>query len=148
MTPGLYCGIDPGQNGGIAILDGKGDIVGVWPMPETEHEVCELLSEFAPRLVLVMLEKVGPMPKQGIASTAKFMQGYGFLRGVLTALMVRRDDVRPQVWQQALGCLTGGKKAVSRQKAQQLFPRCNVRITDKIADALLIAEFGRRKEKR
>lgn len=146
MTPDLIAGIDPGLSGGIAILTLSGDIVGVWPMPETESEIAELIAEFAPRLTIVLLEKVGPMPKQGIASTAKFMKSYGFLRGVLAALLVRRDDVRPQEWQKALGCLTGGKKAISRQKAQQLFPKCPVRITDKIADSLLIAEYGRRKK--
>ncbi len=144
MTPELICGIDPGQSGGIALLTRSGEIVGVWPMPETEAETVEILAEFAPRIAVVALEKVGVMPGQGIASSGKFMRSYGFLRGVLAALLLRREDVRPQVWQQALGCLTKGKKAVSRQKAQQLFPKCPVRITDKIADALLIAEHQRR----
>src|SRR4030095_8120640 len=132
------------MSGGMAILTREGEIVGVWPMPETEHEIVELIAEFSPRIAIVALERVGVMPGQGIASTAKFMRSYGFLRGVLAALLIRREDVRPQVWQQALGCLTGGKKAITRQKAQQLFPKCHVRITDKIADALLIAEHQRR----
>lgn len=144
MTPELYCGVDPGASGGIAILDRDGGIVGVWPMPETEHETVEIFAEFAPRLAVVALEKVGAMPGQGIASTAKFMRHYGFLRGVLATMLLRREDVRPQVWQQALGCLSGGKKAVTRQRAQQMFPKCHVRITDKLADALLIAEWARR----
>lgn len=148
MTPDLILGIDPGQAGGFALLTLSGEIVAVWPMPETERDVCEGISEFAPRIATVALEKVnaftGKDRTRGVASTAKFMQGYGFLRGVLTVLQLRVEDIRPQVWQQSLGCLTGGKKAVTRQKAQQLFPRCHVRITNKIADALLIAEYARR----
>lgn len=148
MTPDLIAGIDPGQSGGIAILTFTGEIVAVWPMPETEHEVIQGLAEFQARLAVVALEKVGPMPKQGVASVFKFGRSYGFLRGALTAMLIRVEDVRPQEWQKALGCMSGGKKAVTRQKAQQLWPKCYRRITDKIADALLIAEWARRQERR
>ncbi len=146
MTPDLIAGIDPGLSGGIALLTLQGEIVGVWPMPETEHEQVELISEFAGRIAVVALEQVGVMPGQGIASSGKFMRGYGFLRGILHTLLIRTEDVRPQTWQKALGCMSKGNKAVTRAKAQQLFPRCPVRITDKIADALLLAEFQRRRQ--
>jgi hypothetical protein len=143
MTPDLVCGLDPGVTGGISILDSNGAVVGSWPTPETEHEVAELLCEFAPRIARAFVERVQPMPTGSIAMF-KLGRSYGLLRGILTVLQIPFDEVRPQVWQQALGCMTKGKKAVSRQKAQQLFPGCPVRITDKIADSLLIAEYGRR----
>jgi hypothetical protein len=52
------------------------------------------------------------------------------------------EEVSPQKWQKAMGCMTKGDKNVSKAKAQQLFPQ--LKITHAIADALLIAEYARR----
>lgn len=148
MTPDLVCGIDPGQSGGIAILTLAGEIVGAWPMPETEAEVCEIMAEFGPRCLVAALERVTPMRGQGLGSTWSFGQNYGFLRGVLAALQIRREFVRPQVWQPALGIAKRGDKTqtehknATKSKAQELFPK--QKITHAIADALLIAEWARR----
>src|SRR5678816_4934722 len=107
----LFLGIDPGQSGGIAILDRDGRIVHVEKMPETERDTVNLLEEFAPRIEFAVIEKVTPMPmgpngerRQGFASTWKFGQHYGFLRGVLVALKLRFDQVRPQEWQASMSC--------------------------------------------
>jgi len=54
-------------------------------------------------------------------------------------------DVSPVKWQSALSCLTKGKKNVTKARAQQWFPK--IKVTHGIADALLIAEYGRRVEK-
>jgi hypothetical protein len=42
-------------------------------------------------------------------------------------------------------CLTGGDKNISKRRAQELFP--SLKITHAVADALLIAEYGRRLER-
>jgi hypothetical protein len=47
------------------------------------------------------------------------------------------------VWQGALECLSGGSKNVTKLRAQQLFP--GEKVTHGSADALLIAEYGRRR---
>ena len=39
-------------------------------------------------------------------------------------------------------CLTKGDKNVSKRKAQELFP--GLKITHKIADALVLAKYGQR----
>jgi len=41
-----------------------------------------------------------------------------------------------------MGCMTKGDKNVSKRKAQELFP--SMKVTHASADALLIAEYGRR----
>lgn len=41
-----------------------------------------------------------------------------------------------------MGCLTNGDKNITKQRAQQLFP--SAKVTHKIADALLLAEYCRR----
>ena len=142
----LFLGIDPGQSGGLSILDEVGAAVLVEPMPETERDTADILEEFAPRVFVAAIEKVGAMPQQGISSTWKFGQHYGFLRGLLIALHFRFEEVRPQEWQRQIGCLSGGDKRVTKAKAQQLFP--NHKITHAVADSLLIAEHCRRQDQR
>jgi Holliday junction resolvasome RuvABC endonuclease subunit len=82
------------------------------------------------------------MPRQGVSSTFKFGTSYGFLRGVLVALEVPFEAVTPAKWQRSMSCLTKGDKNVTKARAQELFPE--VKVTHAIADALLIAEYGRR----
>ena len=132
----MVIGIDPGQSGGIAFI---GNEVTAYKMPETERDVYDLLEGYEG--AVVFLEKVHSMPGQGVASSFKFGRGYGFLRGVITALKYPLHDVTPIKWQRMLGCLTKGDKNVTKQKAQQLFP--HIRITHATADCLLIAYYGK-----
>jgi hypothetical protein len=90
------------------------------------------------------LESVGAMPGQGVSSTFKFGVNYGWWQGVLLSLGIPFDRVAPAVWQGAMRCRTGGDKNISKARAQELFPQ--LKITHALADALLIAEYGRRKE--
>lgn len=134
-------GIDPGQSGGIAWLDG--DTMQCSKMPETERDVWELLHGLTTTSARdLWIEKVHSMPGQGVASSFKFGKSYGFLLGCATALGVRIFEVTPQKWQKALGCLTHGDKNISKAAAQRLFPY--LKVTHATADALLIAEYGRR----
>lgn len=132
-------GIDPGQSGGIAIND-RGDVRAI-KMPETLADFVAVIVDIG-HIDLAAVELVGPMPKQGVTSTFKFGRGFGQLEGVLSALLIPVEYVRPQKWQKAMGCLTKGDKNVSKAKAQQLWPE--IRVTHTIADALLICEWGRR----
>ena len=70
-----------------------------------------------------------------------FGQGYGFLRGLLTAYRIPFQTVSPSTWQKALGCLTKGDKSVTRRKAQEMFP--SVEVTNRNADALLLAWYAK-----
>lgn len=136
----LFLGIDPGASGGIAILGEN--YAHAWKMGETEADTADLLRTHAPAIRMARIEKVHSMPKQGVSSSFKFGQSYGFLRGLLIALQIPFEDVPPQVWQRRMACLTKGDKNVSKAKAQQLFPA--LRITHATADALLLAEDCRR----
>lgn len=139
----MIIGIDPGQSGGIAFVT---DLVAVvYKMPDTERDLWEVLNSGLDAQK-AFIEKVGPMPKQGVVSMFKFGKHYGMLRGMLIAMGVPFDDVTPQRWQKALGCMTKGDKNVSKAKAQELFP--GIKMTHAKADALLIAEYGRRLELR
>lgn len=145
--PKLYLGIDPGGSGGLAWV-GE-DVILVSKMPETESDIVDALTELKNDVAVAVLEAVTPMPKQGVGSTWAFGQHYGMLRGILAALKIRREFVRPQVWQPAMGIPRRGEKTQTEHKnatkarAQQLFP--TIKFTHATADAALLAEYGRRK---
>ena len=141
----LSIGIDPGLSGGVAFIPDSGT---PWAhkMPETDRDLVDLLRDsinmFEAR---AFIELVHSSPQMGVKSAFTFGEGYGRLQMALTALGVPYERVRPQVWQKAMGCLTKGDKNVSKRKAQELFPA--IKVTHAIADALLIAEYGRRSGK-
>lgn len=84
---------------------------------------------------------------QGAVGIFTFGQGYGFLRGCLRTAKIPFESIRPQDWQAIVGCRTRGDKNVSKNRAIQFF-RQMPKITHAIADALLIAEAGRRMKDR
>jgi crossover junction endodeoxyribonuclease RuvC len=140
MSSKVFIGIDPGLSGGIAIIE-EGSIRAV-NMPDTERDVWDLIHSLPRLYSMAMIEKVHSMKGNGVASSFKFGMGYGALRMALVASGIPFEDVTPQKWQKALGCLSGGDKNVTKQRAQSLFPQ--LKITHKTADSLLIAEYARR----
>ena len=144
----IHIGIDPGKSGGIAWIE-DGEPAQAVKMPETEADLWVLLLRIRNiewvRIGVMphaIIEKVHSMPKQGVKSTFTFGKGYGSLLMALTAAGIPFEEVPPGTWMKAMGCLTKGDKNVSKRKAQQLFP--HLKVTHAIADALLIAEYGRR----
>jgi len=136
----VFLGIDPGQSGGIArIQDGKAQ---AWAMPGTERDILDLLRELSVQPCRAILEKVGPMPKQGVVSVWGFSGSYHGLRMALHACDIPFEMVPPGVWQRGLGCLTKGDKNITKRRAQELYPY--LKITHTIADALLLATFCQR----
>jgi hypothetical protein len=137
-------GIDPGQNGGIAVIV-DGELTECVAMPQTEHDINEFFEKHKDAKV-AFLEQVHSMPKQGVASTFTFGKGYGFLRGLLVANKVVFLDVTPNEWQKMLRikAIKNEPKTAHKNRlkgrAQQLFP--NQKFTLKTADAALIAWYG------
>lgn len=157
----VYLGIDPGKSGGICAIEvpikkiyGRQEkpVFGMiaQPMPETELGIYELIKSF--NVVVCYLEKVHAMPKQGVTSMFTFGQGYGFIRGVLSALQIPFVDVHPKTWMKGLGIPLQGKDKLRLLKAaQQMFPKLELWKQPKtkgkqlaVCDAMLIAEFARR----
>lgn len=145
--PTIYIGVDPGKaSGGIAILEQYPSKITVLPFSKlTEKDIFDRFKELTQgRRVLAVLEKVASRPGQGVASTFRFGEGYGFLRGLLTALYIPYLEVQPRKWQSHF--ISGGKasdKAAHKRKlktvAQRLFPEAN--ITLETADAYLLAYY-------
>ena len=146
----VYIGIDPGLSGGLACIEGAE--AKVFPVPRTERDVWEWFdnARTTASIVFAVIEKVHAMPGNGVSSMFKFGTGYGGLRMALTAAEIPWEEATPQAWQKGLG-ISKRDKAESgtewknrlKAKAQQLFP--SVRVTLATADALLIAEYCKRK---
>ena len=137
----IFLGLDPGYSGGCAVIDGKH--VDAFGWPETDADTAHTIAPFAGTDCFAYLESAHSMPKQGVSSSFKFGTHYGFLRAVLVCYKIPFVLIAPHKWQKEMGCLTRGDKNISKQKAQQLFP--GIKITHATADALLIAEYARRK---
>jgi crossover junction endodeoxyribonuclease RuvC len=154
----IIIGIDPGASGGIAdIFTNAPPIeVSAEKLPKTEADTFKLIRQVSGDFKVLgwdltcYIEKVHSMPGQGVSSTFKFGMNYGFLRGCLVSLGIPFVDVTPQKWQRAVGIhkikdeTNTAKKNRHKQLAQQLFPQLAKKITHATADALLIAEYGRR----
>ncbi len=146
----LIVGIDPGEkSGGIAWIDVEGNY-GAEAMPDTHLKLVKRLHELCGNLH-VFLEHLQPLPSRVRGAVASFKLGthYGMLQGILISYRLPFTIVRPQLWQGRLGCSYPGqeisyaeKKKRNRILAQKLFP--DIKVTHAIADALLIAEYGRR----
>jgi len=141
-------GIDPGASGAAAWL--RNGVHHAFPFKDlTEVEMLELFEGLGQHS-FAYLESVHSMPGQGVSSTFKFGVNFGGIRMALISAGIGFETVTPQKWQRAMGCLSGGDKKVTRAKAQELFPEVSISgggmrsPTHAVADALLLAEYGRR----
>ena len=150
-----YIGIDPGQTGGLALVQDAGDLKDVCPMPAIDSEVSGFLlgqiietwqNSTKDRLIAV-IEKVSSMPGQGVASTFKFGKNYGIAIGAVHAMGLPIHFVTPQQWKKTFSLINKDKDA-SRQKATELWPSQSTHWPRKkdngMSDAALIAEHARR----
>lgn len=138
-----FIGIDPGGNGAAVLLYENKEVDIFRFKDKTYADIVECFEEWATgQELFAYLEKVHSMPKQGVSSTFKFGVHFGFLTGILITLRIPFEYVTPQKWQKFLGCQSKGDKNVTKAMAQRLFP--NEKIVHGNADALLIAEYGRR----
>jgi len=115
----------------------------------TEYQpqgMAALLRNFVGARCTAALELAGPMPGEGVVGVFGFGRGHGLWEGILAALRIPYQLIRPQQWKKAmLAGLPKGKDA-SRIAAQRLFPNADLSLKryHGRADSLLLAEFLRR----
>lgn len=148
MPKTLFIGIDPGKNGGIAYIDTKDNISGAEPY--SDKALISLCSEAKYSEVICCLEKVGAMPGQGVVSMFNFGASVGYIKGVLEAFRIPYQEISPQKWKKEFGLTSD--KAKSAEICGKLFPDVSLLATprsrkphDGMAEALLMAEYARRK---
>lgn len=142
-----YLGFDPGKEGAMAIIGPH-----LIPSAHTfdKHVYVAKLAELKTQFSLfAVIEHVGAMPGQGVTSCFSFGESFGWLQGVLDAMLIPYELVRPQKWKKEFSCTSD--KNTSIAVAQRLFPGVDLRRTplcrkphDGKAEALLIAEYARR----
>lgn len=155
-------GIDPGKTGAVAIR-WPDDKWSIYDCPTVKIKSGKSTKEFCdpqgmaelldlPPLIEggihAYIEKVGPMPGQGVTSMFRFGEGFGMWQGILAALKIPHTMVTPQRWKKETMQGMGKDKDASRIRARQLFPelcpQLNLKKHHGRADAILIAEYGRR----
>ena len=136
------------------------------------HELCDILRAEHDRLkcsptdIMTVIEKQWAMnklpggkecpackrsPSQGVSAMFTQGAGYGILRAAVVAMRFRMILISPATWKSRME-LIGRSKDYSRQMAIQLFPYLASALRFQKdhgpAEALLLAEYGRRCEKR
>lgn len=165
-----FLGIDPGAKGGFALIkmDVSIDTIGngmavhhpeceiVWTHRTDKHtwdEISDMLAQLPigedePR---VFIEAVHSMPKQGVKSMFSFGENYGTWKGILYALNLPFEKVRPQVWQKEI--LREFPKVAGKSTKDRVREWCDkfycddrqrwkFKSDDGICDALGIATYG------
>lgn len=94
----IYIGIDPGKNGGLAIL--QGEEVQTFRYDRDTYRC--VLSDLRGETAVCCLEHVSAMPGQGVTSMFHFGEGFGWLQGMLEAYEIPYELVRPQKWKKRL----------------------------------------------
>jgi len=152
-------GIDPGVSGGIAIIDDY--LRAAHPMPIIKSGSATFIDGGAIRKLImgykdsmVFLERAQAMPKQGVVSMFNYGVNFGFLKGMLDTLQRPVELVRPADWHRDVCKGYPGNKPKEKALAAciSLFPDVELKATprsrkphDGMVDALLIAEYGRRR---
>lgn len=144
----FYIGIDPGRNGGYAVL--KNNKIEFYSAFDKLGFIgCMYTLSRQQEASRCCLEQVHAMPKQGVTSSFSFGETYGWLKGVLDALEIPYQEIKPQIWKKEFGLNSDKKKSI--EVCQQLFPEANLvphnhrTAHDGIAEAILMAEYARRK---
>jgi len=153
-------GIDPGVGGAVAALDGRGRLVALDDTPtimvrsgrrqRRAYDVAAMRAAVSRcaaggTAAHAVIEHQRAMPKQGVASMFSTGYGYGLWVGLLAGLGIPHTVVEPQRWQAAMLLGRGDPKARALLAASRLFPSIVIpRTRHGRADALLLAEYGRR----
>lgn len=147
-----YLGIDPGQRGGMAVVRSDGEPV-IWTrMPQGTARIADWINSVSqqyPRVVLVV-EKSQAMPKQGIASAFRYGAHFGAFEALAALLRLPYHEVSPSAWKRSMGVTSNKRESIDL--CRRIFPGVELvpagcrNDHDGIAEALLVAEWARRKQ--
>ena len=94
-----YIGIDPGAKGAMSIIEEDGEVDVIDFAKFGIKGYTSILNTRKEDIVMVGLELVHSMPGQGVKSMFSFGQRYGEIQGMLQALKVGYELIRPKEWQ-------------------------------------------------
>ena len=163
-----YIGIDIGKKGAIYILNEDGTEDWRAPMPMIKdkvdwHGVSDMLEPYEGFNGMAVFEKLGVIFGSSKKTAFSMGEQYGAIRQACVCHAVRYTEVPAKTWQaeifqgQEKIYKSGSKtkidtKAMALVAAKRLFPKVNLMMTSKstvphdgLVDALLMAEYARRK---
>lgn len=146
-------GIDPGQSGGLAIVDVSQpimpDVVAGIRMPTMQirakkaMDVKTIENWLADEVIdVAVLEQVSSMPRQGVASSFQFGRSFGAIEYCAHLHAKRVEYVTPSVWKKAMG-LSSSKQA-SLDLATQVYGSGEwwpFKADDGVAEAALLVKW-------
>ena len=152
VHPKIFIGIDPGKNGGAAVINEVPDHEATisFRCPKTPTEMAYTLVSTIPENisyedVRVTVEHVHAMPANGVVSMFSFGQNLGQWEGILGAFELNVDYVGPRTWMQHYDCKPNmerrERKRYLRGLSEKIFP--NIKMTFNVSDALLIANYNK-----
>jgi crossover junction endodeoxyribonuclease RuvC len=155
VSGGLYLGADPGLTGAIAAVDAQGRVHLLEDLPtitrgngKVKRELdpaglAHLLRPLAGEIRLAVVEQVGSMPGQGVASVFSLGHTSGVIAGVISTLGIPLQLIGPATWKKTFGLTRD--KTMSRTVASRLYPDVSLhRVKDhNLAEALLLAHYAK-----
>jgi hypothetical protein len=146
----LTLGVDPGLQGGIAVLDKDGTLMALADLPvqrldslawiDGQTLASWIMEHTAGCSRRAIVERVHSMPAQGVASSFKFGVGFGAVLATVQTLAIPLELVSPSIWKRDME-LKGKDKKASLNKARLLWPTAELSLEkhEGRAEALLIA---------
>jgi len=155
----LFMGIDVGKKGGICILNEDREIIETHVMPVIgkEYDIQSMKDIFSKHEIFhAVIENVHAIQgRVGNSSNFNFGLGKGILMGLVSGLNIPFTLVNPKAWQKETWegvTKQSDNKKTSLLAAKRLFPEETFLATsrsrvphDGIVDAVLMAEYARRK---
>ncbi len=164
----FFIGVDPGLQGAIALINGRGNFLAVYDAPTVKvkksnggNKNTYIVSEMWTILETLVrahnassmhaiIEYQASRPGQGAPATFSQGYGYGLWTMALAAAHVPYEIVQPRAWKKFMGIPAGSDKGASIVMASQLFPHAPIttprgREIDGRAESLILAEYLRRK---
>lgn len=156
------CGIDPGKTGGIVLINKNGKFVekSVMPIVGKEVDYTELKNLFENYKSIdenlhAFIERVNAFRVASRTSSFEFGRAFGGLEATLRLMEISVTYVSPNQWTKEIHKGISDKikaKEKSKLAYRRLFPSVILKKTEAckkfhggLIDALLIAEYGRRR---
>lgn len=148
----IWIGIDPGKSGALAVISEDSFGTMAWAIPFGQKSYAAELAKYIglAEVKAVCVEKVNAMPGQGVVSMFNFGHNLGYIEGLLQAYELPYQLVPPQTWKKEFSLNSDKQRSI--EVCQKLFPHVSLLPTEKsrkpndgMAEALLMAEYARRK---
>ena len=152
----IIIAIDPGLTGALALYATSApDRIGVYDMPVVDgeidpHRLSAIIADWKPDWAAI--ERVGPMPRDGVRQAWRFAGAYTTARVVVALLHIPIVLVTPGTWKKAMK-VAGGPigKEQCRALAIEMFPSCAASFARKRdqgrSEAALLAVYASRENR-